>query len=53
MAAALEEATLPDRRVPERVLQDSPVKVVAVALPGDPIKADPGAPGLTLDCVYH
>jgi len=29
------------------------MQVVAVALPGDPIKVDPGASGLALDCVYR
>lgn len=44
------ETSLPDRRVPECAPQDGLVQVVAVALPGDPIKVDPGAPGLALDC---
>jgi len=39
--------------VPQCALQDGLVQVVAVALPGAPIKVDPGAPGLALDCVYH
>jgi hypothetical protein len=52
-AGALGETSLPDRRVPEGALQDGLVRVVAVALPGDPIKVDPGAPGLALDCVYR
>lgn len=44
---------LPDRRLPESALQDGLVQVVEVALPSDPIKVDPGAPGLALDCVYR
>ncbi len=42
---------LPHRRVPECALQDGLVQVVA--LPGDTIKVDPGAPGLALDSVHH
>ena len=37
---ALGETSLPDRRVPECALQDGLMQVVAVALPGDPIKMD-------------
>jgi hypothetical protein len=49
----LGETSLPDHCVPQCALQDGLVQVAAVALPGAPIKVDPGAPGLALDCVYH
>ena len=52
-AGAVGETSLPARRVADCAPQDGLVQTVAGALPGDPIKVDPGAPGLALDCVYR